>query len=514
MAASAGLLARAVSTAATDGRPPASAAVWLGSFTAPTLAYVSLIAAFVKAGGSALLAHAEKRVASAVANRLRGEVVATFLGNHTAPPAPPLLATLSVGLREVETSVSAGVLAFVRSVAQLAPLGVCLLLLSSEFALVAVLLATPFAFGLSLLRRRARRAQAKAQSLVAELERGVDELVRNADLFRTHGAGERALEEARRAGDLAGRAGALVERDRALLSGGNEVLAALAVVGLVAVLGRLGVGFPAAAALPFAAVFFMAYRPLRDLGDARASVMRGSVAVDAIRQSLGTAELPRAHHSPVRSDRPRAFLELDEFGATARGPTTSARVARGEIVALVGPTGSGKTTLIRALLGLESARGALFFDGSDVTGAPVGPATRPFAWVPQEAPLVTGTVLDNVRLFGGEERSAMDALDAIGARHLRATDDTVGPSGRPLSGGERRQVSLARALATGLPVLLLDEPTEGLDAEAARAVCDAIVRLRKTRTIIVATHREDVVAIADRVVTLGDARGAETLAAE
>ncbi|HEX4477132.1 MAG TPA: AAA family ATPase, partial [Polyangiaceae bacterium] len=145
-----------------------------------------------------------------------------------------------------------------------------------------------------------------------------------------------------------------------------------------------------------------------------------------------------------------------------------------------------------------------------------GPSERPFAWVPQDAPLVTGSVADNVLLLGGSDATARAALDDVGAGRLGASDhdardanhrgderDVIGPGGRPLSGGERRLLSLARALASSLPVLLLDEPTEGLDPDATRSVLAALARLRGRRSIVIATHREEVLPLADRVVRLG-----------
>jgi ABC-type transport system involved in cytochrome bd biosynthesis fused ATPase/permease subunit len=135
----------------------------------------------------------------------------------------------------------------------------------------------------------------------------------------------------------------------------------------------------------------------------------------------------------------------------------------------------------------------------------MGPEHRPFAWVPQEAPLVTGTVATNVMLTGGDDGSSRGALESLGARSLLgiADGEIVGPGGRPLSGGERRLVSIARAVSSGLPVILLDEPTEGLDAASVSGVLEALSSLRGKRTMIVATHRDDVMALADRVVTIG-----------
>jgi ABC-type transport system involved in cytochrome bd biosynthesis fused ATPase/permease subunit len=247
-------------------------------------------------------------------------------------------------------------------------------------------------------------------------------------------------------------------------------------------------------------VFFMAYRPLRDLGDARAWTLRGTIALEAL-DAIVPKE-PAPSRAPA-SDEPfeLALLEVDGFGARDRGPTASFGLPPGEMLCIVGPTGSGKTTLLRALLGLEPSRGALHYGERDLSAAGVGPRERPFAWVPQDAPLVTGTIADNVTLFGGD---AAVALEAIGARDLLArADDVVGPGGLPLSGGERRQVALARALASGLPVLLLDEPTEGLDADAERRVLDALARLSGLRSLLVVTHRESVVRIASRSISLG-----------
>jgi ABC-type multidrug transport system fused ATPase/permease subunit len=462
--------------------------------------------------GGAGLAHAERELAASVAGRLRVALVGALLREGLLLPAPRVLATLAVRLREVEGAVTQGVLTRARAIVQLLPLGACLIALSPALASAAAISVAPFAVAAAALRGRARRASERAQREVEDLEGGVDELVRNADLFRTYGAGDGVLQAVRRSGVAAGASAARVEMARAALSGGNEVMGALAILGAVVVADRLGVASRSAVLLPFAAVFFMAYRPLRDLGDAQGWLTRGAVALRAVRAvTAGAAEAQREPTARRLRAAPSAppLVELREFGAAARGPATSLLLAPGDIVALIGPTGSGKTTLIRALLGLEKARGLLLVDGADVTDAPAGPDARPFAWVPQEAPLVTGTVAENVMLFGGDLDGASAALRAVGAERLAASSrhELVGPAGRPLSGGERRQVALARALVTGLPVLVLDEPTEGLDADAAHAVRCAISRLRGRRTILIATHRDDVVAITDRAVRLGAGTG-------
>jgi ABC-type transport system involved in cytochrome bd biosynthesis fused ATPase/permease subunit len=118
--------------------------------------------------------------------------------------------------------------------------------------------------------------------------------------------------------------------------------------------------------------------------------------------------------------------------------------------------------------------------------------------------LVSASVLDNVALFGGDRTRARDALASIGAKQLAERgSDLVGPMGKPLSGGERRQVAIARALCSELPVLLIDEPLAGLDANAARSVVVALERVRPNRVTLVVSHRTEIAELADRVIAIG-----------
>jgi ABC-type transport system involved in cytochrome bd biosynthesis fused ATPase/permease subunit len=195
--------------------------------------------------------------------------------------------------------------------------------------------------------------------------------------------------------------------------------------------------------------------------------------------------------------------------AHGNGETLDFKLRAGEIVALQGPTGSGKTTLLRTLLGLEATRsGEIRYGTSSLVAAGVGPLARPFAWVPQDAPLLADTLDANVMLAAKDTTTTEEMLDAIGAARLLGDvgDAKLAGGDARVSGGERQWIVLARAIATRLPVLLLDEPTSGLDDASQRRVLEAIARLRGERTVLIVTHRSEPLAIADRVIRLGAAR--------
>lgn len=469
-----------------------------------SLTLVGLLSGLVKGAAGVWTATSKTRMAHRVGAAVRLRIAKRLLARGAVSPAPEVVARTALGIREVERGVEGGVLALAQAAAQLFPLVAILVTLSPPLALGAAVMLVPFGIGVAAARRAWRRWQLSATHVAERIHQEVDELVRHVDLFRVYGAAPKLEAELVRLSDLAERSSVKAEGGRVALSAANEVLAAAGLLVVLAVAPRMGLVLSGETLVPFAAVLFMMYRPLRDLGDARSTMWRGTIALEAL-EELAAAD--RDDSSPARQ---RGFglarLVVEGLGASRGGERTSFVAEPGEIVAVVGPTGSGKTTLLRALLGLETeVVGTIRYGGEDLTDATVGPTSRPFAWVPQDAPIFSGTLSENVLLGRGEPADAHAALRAIGAERLldECGNELIGPSGRPVSGGERRLVGLARALVLGAPVLLLDEPTEGLDSASEARVIDALERLRGHRTIILVTHRKAPLRIADRVIELG-----------
>ncbi|MFE1787419.1 thiol reductant ABC exporter subunit CydD [Streptomyces sp. NPDC059525] len=259
-----------------------------------------------------------------------------------------------------------------------------------------------------------------------------------------------------------------------------------------------------------------AYLPLRQVGAQYHAAAEGLAAAEEIFTVLETPAPGPAAGATVPAAGP--VIELDavevrhEGRAAASPGPVSLVVGPGECVALTGPSGAGKSTLLNVLLGfVRPTSGRVRIGGTDLAELSLEQWRERIAWVPQRPHLFAGTIAENVRL--ARPAAADDAVEAAlrdaGAWEFvsalpRGTQTLLGEGGAGLSAGQRQRLALARAFLADRPVLLLDEPTAALDGETEAAVVDAVRRLAAGRTVLLVVHRPALLAVADRVVAVGE----------
>ncbi len=226
-----------------------------------------------------------------------------------------------------------------------------------------------------------------------------------------------------------------------------------------------------------------------------------------------------AYPSPGHADRagdPERHGIFDN-GARAALQGFSLTVPHGQTVALVGPTGAGKTTVASLLLRfIDPDSGEITVGGAPLLGIDRAAWRRQIAWVPQLPHLFHGTAADNIRL--GRPDAGVDAVIAAAqAAHAhefimalpRGYDTPLGEQGARLSGGQQQRLAIARAFLKDAPLLILDEATANLDAESERLIQDALARLMAGRTVLIIAHRLNLAYAADKIAVMDGGRAVE-----
>ncbi len=504
-------------------RPGGADRLWLD---AAGLLALALVAAGLHFTGRALAARALK---TAVAD-LRRRVIARI---HTLPRAR-LDAEGGTRFHDLVVHDGDRVEALLSSlVGQLLPAALAALVFAAALAWLAPALLALLALLAPLHHlwtRRARaglRADAAAtRAAFAAFNRGVIAGLRRLELARLHAAGAaETAAHAARAATL--RDTALRGTLRLALHGRLQRLLAAAVTVVLLVAGGREVAAGNLSLGDLLARYALAallLGRLRELGE-------GLVQTTAGREALAElhAFLTRPVTAPYAGTRRLVFtgrIDLDEVGFGYETPGREKTVLSGvslglrpgRVVALVGPNGGGKSTLLHLLLGFyRPTTGGLRADGVPYEELDVEDLRRQFGVVPQEPLLITGTLRENIAYAWPEASPAAVAEAAVLAgastfiEALPAGYDTpVGEHGALLSGGQRQRVALARAFLRRPPLLVLDEPTNHLDVEAVAGLVNTLRSLSPAPAVLLVSHDARVTALADQVLQLGPGAGGPT----
>jgi thiol reductant ABC exporter CydC subunit len=370
-----------------------------------------------------------------------------------------------------------------------------------------------------LVARAARAAEARIAPARADLTGAVVQVLDATADIAAFGGGSAARQRVRHLDDRLTRLASRESFALGLGGGLTIIVQGLAVsislaLGVVAVTeGRLEpVWLAVAALLPLALFDVLGGLPSSALAYQR---LRGSAT--RLAEVEGLANPVREPESPTAL--PPDFTDLVLRDVSATWPTSSTpvlhgvslRIGRGERIGLVGPSGSGKSTLASVLMGFLPYDGDITMSGTELRAVDGDDLRRTIGLMSQQAHLFGTTIADNIRL-GDPDASDDDVARALDAAQLTdwvatlpdGAGTDVGAAGVAVSGGERQRLALARLLLARRKVVILDEPTEHLDATTAAALAQTLAAALTGITVLVITHRLSDLIDVDRIIELRD----------
>lgn len=407
--------------------------------------------------------------------------------------------------------------------------GAVLLALSAQHLVLGAAFAVGLAAG-GILLPAAARAISRGPSVAlaarrADLQAEVVELLQGLPDLTAFGATDparRRVQEHQRAFDAAQLRLTWAQAAQSALGGLNAHLAAAAVLAVGVSLLEAGrvQGVHLAALVLGTLAAYEAITPLPAAAQAFESARAAAARLFEISDTPAAVREPMAPVAP-RGSPPSIEARALRFAyAPNESPALDGldlAVPAGARVAVVGPSGSGKTTLLRLLLRFwEHEQGELLLDGLDVRTLSGEALRAAAAVVPQDSYVFSGTLRENLLLADPEASSdvLLEAAQAAGLgewidSQALGLEASVGEGGRRLSGGERQKLVIARALLRPAPLLVLDEPTAGLDPRAERRAVEALHRAAHRRTCLWITHRLVGMERMDQIVVLARGRVVE-----
>jgi subfamily B ATP-binding cassette protein MsbA len=304
-----------------------------------------------------------------------------------------------------------------------------------------------------------------------------------------------------------------------------QVLAAVAIAAVIWLASNLSAQdrLSPGTFVAFVAAMAMLFEPIRRLTNINDVIQRGLAGAQSLFELLDTPPEPASAATRVM---PRARGHVRFEGVSFRYPGQEAWAVQdfslelhpGETLALVGASGSGKTTIVQLMARFfEPSQGRILLDGQDIAQMDLVALRTQLGWVGQHVVLFDDTVAANIAYGRPDATAAQIAQAAASANALefiealpQGLQSRVGVNGGQLSGGQRQRIAIARAFVKDAPILLLDEATSALDNASERAVKDAVALLRQQRSVLVVAHRLSTVRDADRIIVMEHGRAVES----
>jgi subfamily B ATP-binding cassette protein MsbA len=473
-----------------------------------------------------LMADVGQRVVRDLRNALFAHILGQSAGFFSANTSGKLISRITNDVSQIQQAVSETLGDLARESLALIGFAALLFYYDARLAIVCLTGAPLVVYPLVRLGQRVRRTTRRSQEALENITHVSAEAFTGHRIVKAFGAEEREAAKFKRASQHYYRTSLKVTSVLSALPplmefiGGLAFAAALWYGSQEIASGRLSTGEFVA----FVAALFMMYGPAKKLSRVNANLQQAMAASERIFEMLDTHsevhERPDAEPLPPFQTaiefRDVHFTYTDADGATLRGVTFT--VHAGQMLAIVGRSGAGKTTLVNLLPRFyDVASGAILIDGRDIRDVTLASLRSQIGIVTQETVLFDDSIAANIA-YGRPAATRAQIEAAARAAHAHdfimtlphGYDTTIGERGQRLSGGQRQRLAIARAILRDSPILILDEATSSLDAESEMLVQDALSTLMLNRTSFVIAHRLSTVRRADVIVVLERGRIVET----
>ena len=469
------------------------------------------------------------RVINAVLLKLREQMFQTLLHASTTffqkNSASNLINAVVFEVNNVLSIMGGMLISLVRDSLTVVGLMGYLIYLNWKLTLVVLIIFPIIAFIMTKINRRLRSLNREQQNLTSDLAYIVEESAAGYKIVKVHGAQEYEMQRFKQKAERL-RQFAL----KSAVAGGlnqpiTQLIAsmALSIVLVIALMQSATEGTTVGGFAAFITAMMLVISPLKHLADINQPLQRGLTAAEMIfglmdqpfeedeDRRLSMTSLEKAKGA-IRFENV-GFSYQQEVGRKDALTDINLTIKPGEVVAFVGPSGGGKSTLVNLLPRFfKPTSGKIYLDDIPLEEIVLADVRKQLAFVSQDVILFNDTIAANVAYgaVNGDEIDRSRVVEALEAANLsglirelpEGIDTLVGDNGNRLSGGQRQRLAIARAIYKNAPILILDEATSALDSESERQVQDALERLMAGRTTLVIAHRLSTIEHADRIVVL------------
>jgi len=440
---------------------------------------------------------------------------------YDASSAGYLLSKVTYDAQQVASTASEAITVAIRNTLTIAFMLAYLLWMNWQLTLIAFAAFPLVGFAIKQINRRVKRVSGLVQERTGALTHALEEAIGAHRVVKVFGGEAHESARLRHAADRLRLATAKQSAAAALGTPINQIIVSIAVgvILWVAVRQSAGGQYGAGDFVTYIFALLHLLNQVKTLGNVTSVIQRGLTAAESVFALID--EPPEADTGTVGVERARGGIRFEHVTKRYNddGPAAlddvDLDIAPGESVALVGPSGGGKTTLVNLIprFYLPTA-GRVRLDGQDLSAIRIQDLRRQIALVSQEIVLFNDTIAANIAygtMAGAPQEAieraaaAANALDFIRAQP-KGFDTVVGERGIRLSGGQRQRIAIARAILKDAPILVLDEATSALDTESERLIQAALDHLMRGRTTIVIAHRLSTIEHCDRIVVLDGGR--------